>query len=562
MRKMILLRRATVTVAAVGVLVGLASEGPALAGAAAGPPATGTPVGPVMEPGPVRPAPSSGTVAEERSGDLALLRAELTRLVSSGVGSRGSWGILAIAPERGDTLFALNHDAAFAPASNQKLFTSAAALHHLGPDFSFSTFLLADGPVVDGVLRGDLILYGTGDPALSDRLLDSALDPFRDFAEELEALGIHTIQGNVVGDGSYFEGPPRHPSWNPRDLNDWFAAPVAGLSFNENVVTLRIRSGPVGSPPDVLQEPHGARVHVANQARTVAAGPTRPLTLVRNRPEDPIELRGDMTAGRPDVWRRLTVRDPSAFAASALRTALEGEGIRVAGDTRSVSSRDASPVSGRTLVAPGFQETKAGPLRTLAVHRSPPLSELLKVVNRESHNLYTEALFMALGRLRSGEGSFEGGARAVTDYLVRVAGVDGEGLHVVDGSGLSHLNRASPAGLVTLLAHVTGEGHAEAFREALPEAGNPRQLRRMYRSAAAGNLRAKTGTLERVSALSGVVRSAGGETILFSVLANDLPSSWAAKRVEDRIGIQLASFQRATEAGGLTQIGEGRPEQN
>ncbi len=514
----------------------------------------------------VRPAGDLDTDLPGEWGAEALgaLQSEIARHLAQGAGRSGNWGVFAISGAQGDTLFARNQETPLAPASNQKLFTSAGALYHLGPDFRFATFLLADGQVRGGTLQGDLILYGTGDPALSDRLLDSEVAPFREFARELRRQGVHTIAGDVLGDGTFFNGPSRRDSWNPRDLNDWFAAPVSALSFNENVVTLQIQASAPGESPRVLTQPRGAVLPLANQGRTVAGGTRTPLMVVRDDPDAAIELRGEMRLGQADVWRRITVSDPPAFAASILKRVLREEGIQVEGSSRSVPHASQSRVTGTRVVAPGFQvpgnpgvgengrsaeaprpggSADAGPW-TVAVHHSPPVRDLLGVVNKRSHNLYAEALLLALGRAVWGDGSFDGGTRVLTQYLTQVVQIDGDGLLVVDGSGLSRLNRARASDLVKLLAHMDQDEHAEAFWTSLPEAGNQRELRRMYRSAAAGNLRAKTGTIHRVSALSGVVRTVDGEPIYFSIMANDVPSPWAAKQVEDRIGIQLAGFTR------------------
>ncbi len=494
---------------------------------------------------PAAPAvPSEAAAGTDAAPDRLLhLQNELARALGTGAARRGQWGVMAVSASQRDTLFARNADASLAPASNQKLFTSAAALHHLGADFRYPTFLLARGEVSGGILHGDLVLYGTGDPSISDRLLSSGEDPFRSFAQELRDQGIERIRGDLLGDGTFFTGPTRRDSWNPDDLNDWFAAPISGLSFNENLVTLRIQPGSVGQTPRVLTQPRGALLDLQNVGRTVGGATRSPLMVVRDDPDDAIEIRGDIRTGQADVWRRMTVSDPPSFAASILRRVLEEEGIVVEGRTGSVSSPDESGITGRTLVAPGLQPDPAA-LWTVAVHHSPPLSELLGVVNKRSHNLYADALLFSLGRVTEGEGSFDGGSRALTEYLTRIVGIPEEGLHVVDGSGLSRLNRARPSAFIELLAHMDVDPRGTAFWASLPEAGNQRELRRMYRSPAAGNLRAKTGTIHRVSALSGVVRSSMGEAIYFSVMANDVPSPWAAKRVEDQIGIELASFSR------------------
>ncbi len=165
-------------------------------------------------------------------------------------------------------------------------------------------------------------------------------------------------------------------------------------------------------------------------------------------------------------------------------------------------------------------------------------------MNRRSHNLFAEAILRTLGRVVEGEGSFEGGSHVVQRFLVHDVGVPAEEARPVDGSGLSPTNRVSPYAFVRILEHMAGSEWSEVFSETLPQAGDWRGLRRMYRSPAAGNLRAKTGTIERVSALSGVVRGRRGERFLFSIISNDVPSTSAAKRVEDRIGIRLASFWR------------------
>jgi D-alanyl-D-alanine carboxypeptidase/D-alanyl-D-alanine-endopeptidase (penicillin-binding protein 4) len=203
-----------------------------------------------------------------------------------------------------------------------------------------------------------------------------------------------------------------------------------------------------------------------------------------------------------------------------------------------------SSLTGTRLAAPAFTGRSTPGLRTIAVHYSPPLEELLGVMNRVSHNLYSELFLFTLGKVVRGEGSFDGGTVAVKDYLVRVAGVRDADLQVEDGSGLSRGNQATASSFVRLLTHIAGSDYAEAFWATLPQAGNRLELPRMYRSAAAGNLRAKTGTIRRVSALTGVVRAAGGESILFSIVSNGVSSTSTAKWIEDQIGIRLASYNR------------------
>jgi D-alanyl-D-alanine carboxypeptidase/D-alanyl-D-alanine-endopeptidase (penicillin-binding protein 4) len=482
------------------------------------------------------------------ASDLTTLRAEVSRLIQ-GTGLTSEWGVLAVSLEHGDTLMALNADRALAPASNQKILVTAAALHYLGPDHRFPTFLLTDGEIRDGVLHGDLILYGTGDPAISDQLLPSETAVWEEFADSLRKAGVHTVTGGVVGDESFFQGPSRAPSWSDGYLDDWYAAPVSALTFAENVVTLRISGGVVGAPARVGTMPEGAMLPLQNTSVTVAGAEAGGLRVGREDPDGPIEIRGQMGNGARESWRILTVSDPATYAASVFRSVLVASGIRVEGSVSRNRSEQSSRLTESRTIAPGFQGREGSrPLRTLAVHYSPPLSELLKILNKQSHNLYAELFLFAVGRMTGGEGSFAGGSAALGSYLSRVVGVSTVDFNIEDGSGLSRLNRATPATFVKVLRSVSQSEHADVFWASMPEAGNRRELARMYQSPAAGNLRAKTGTISRVSALSGIVRTADGEPVLFSILANNLPSS-RAKRVEDAIGIELASLTRSPIVG-------------
>lgn len=472
------------------------------------------------------------------------LRDEVESILPRNRWPTARWGILAVSLARGDTLVAADPDALLAPASNVKLLTSAAALDLLGPDFRYTTYLLGDGEVVDGVLRGDLILLGTGDPTLSELAADGELPPFVSMARQLREQGIRRVDGNVVGDASLFSGPDRGVGWNPTDYNDWFAAPSSALAFTENVVSLRVApASGAGARPAVWLEPAGAPVPVVNEARTVAGAPRSPLIMVRRDPDDPVRLVGEVGTGRGEIRRTLTVSDPALHAATGLRRALEAEGIAVVGHTVTVRDAGESVVAGARTWAPAFGRPAP---RVMAFHRSAPMQELLTVVNHRSHNLYADMVARTLGRIQRGDGSFEGGSRVVEDFVVRRTGLPAQQVELQDGSGLSRLNRATAGVFVEVLRAMAGDALWPAYVATLPEAGG-RSLRRMQRTAAAGNLRAKTGTIQSVSALSGIVHSVDGEPVLFSILANGLPGAWMAKGLEDRIGISLAGVRRPSD---------------
>ncbi len=477
--------------------------------------------------------------AAQPGRDPALLRAAVDAVLEQGSYARAEWAVLVVSLDRGDTLVSRNAHTALSPASNMKVLTSAAALHHLGPDYRWTTWVLADGPVRDGVLEGDLVLYGTGDPGIADRFFESRATVFEELAADLQAAGIREVQGRVVGDGSRFSGDLRSSEWEADDLNEWYAAPSGALSYNENVLSMRVSPGAPGRPPVVGSIPEHSGLRVRNEGTTVSGVARPPLAFLRDDPEEPVLVYGEIRAGGPDVWRQMTVTDPALFAAHGFTHVLRDAGIVVRGSPTSIRENSASIVGSARVLAPGESESPT----VLALHRSPPLSTYLRAVNQRSHNLYADLLLKTLGWEFEGEGSFEAGGRVVRDWLV-ASGVPTTGLRVVDGSGLSPGNRASAATLVGAIEATSRSDGWEAFWESLPEAGDRTLNRRMRSTPAAGNLRAKTGTINRVSSLSGMVLSADGERLAFSIIGNQLPSERGAKRLEDRVGEALARYVR------------------
>jgi serine-type D-Ala-D-Ala carboxypeptidase/endopeptidase (penicillin-binding protein 4) len=484
------------------------------------------------------PAPPSPAVAE--------LQADLRRAFQGGPAWRDArFGVIVVSLDRGDTLFALNPDLPLAPASNMKLFSTAAALYYLGPDFRYSTFALGDGEVRDGVLHGDLILYGTGDPTISRRLLASTNAAFRTLADSLAAQGIREVRGDVVGDGSYFDDAWLGEGWREEYRLAAYSAPIGALSFAENVVSVGVLPGAPGEPARIRTTPSTSGLAVANRVRTMAGGATQ----VRfQHTEEGLTVSGQIARGHGGITRSITVVDPVNYAAAAFRAVLEERGIAIAGGLRTVSDPGASNAS--ISAAPnGNGDARPAP-RVLAVHLSPTMLEVATVTNHVSQNLYAEALLKTVGRVALGEGTFEAGARAILYFLECEGRVDGSRLRIVDGSGLSPLNRVTVRATVELLALATRAGIWEPFSASLPPAGQPSEglqhsLRnRMGLTPAAGNARAKTGTIMNASSLAGYVRAANGERLAFAIYGNDVPSTALAKRMEDAAVIRLARFSR------------------
>ena len=483
-----------------------------------------------------------GVPASLATGSEAVaLQQELSSVIRVPGWSNDAWGVLVVSLDHGDTLFSHRADEQLAPASNLKLFTSAGALYFLGPQYRYGTYLATSAPVENGVLNGDLHLYGTGDPTLSDRIGTGGIEVWRAFADTLAQLGVREVRGDVVGDGSYFEGSPTGAGWQTSYINAWYAAPAGALSFNENVATLRVRpADTVGWRPEVLTVPGGAGVAVVNLATTVAGAGSR-IEVTRSAYDGPIVVRGEIGVGSGDHWSGVPVPDPARFAAAALREVLEQNGIRVTGGVRAIHDPAQSLFGSQKVFAPGFDQ--AATPRVVALHQSPPLFDILSIVNKRSHNMYAEQVLRTVGRAVAGSGSVEGGERAIGMMLERELGQAPTTLSMNDGSGLSVLDRVTPRGVIELLTAMSRSPMYETYLLTLPQAGE-RGLRRMGGTAANGNLRAKTGTINNVSALSGYVTAANGERLAFSIISNGVPSTWRAKRAEDAIGARLAAFNR------------------
>lgn len=492
------------------------------------------------------PAAAQTSVAASPSRTVAAtpaimeLHRDIVRMIAA-PGWRGhEYGVLVVSLDRGDTLYSHNADLPLVPASNAKLFSTAAALEFLGREFRFSTLLLSDGPVAGGVLEGDLILYGMGDPAISRRLLDNPSQVLRQMADSLLAAGVRVVRGDLIGDGSYFDDEWIGPGWQPHDLDHWYGAPVGALSFAENVISLSFRPSSAGRPATVRTTPATLGLALENRVVTRTSGASR-VSIERR--DGRLVATGQVRAGSGGITRAVPVVDPANLAAAVLNAVLRERGIEVHGEVRSIYA----PTLSRVGNAPGA-ERAASPPRVLATHLSPPLDSLARVTNRVSHNLFAEALLKSVGRIARGEGSYRAGSAAVRAFLTEALGQEPVGMDQIDGSGLSRNNLLTARTTIGLLAYMAGSATSESYFASLPPAGEPDGLRlRMRGTPAAGNLRAKTGTVRQVSALSGYVTTADGERLVFSVLANGVPSTARAKQTEDQIGARLAAFRRGSE---------------
>lgn len=488
--------------------------------------------------------------AQPAPASLEGLRERIEAVLDSAAFQNAFWGVEIVDLESGETLYARNARKSFIPASNTKLYTTAAALDQLGPDYRYRTGLYTDGEVdAGGVLEGNLIVRGSGDPVIGGRFNGGDLtQTFRAWADSLRAAGITRINGDVVGDDDVFDDAPLGYGWSWDDEPYWYAAEISGLSFNDNNVDFAIEGQDVGAPAQVQWEPFRTDyVQVINATRTIPAGASLDEGYTRERGTNTIRLSSLVPAGRTDT-ESLAVTNPTRFFAHVFREALLRAGLPVAGRPVDVDEMPIKP------------DYEGGGLRRIAVHTSPPLREIARVANTRSQNFYAEALIKTLGAERPlppeqfgaeeeeiEPGSAEMGIGAAMETFVR-AGIDTSRIQLVDGSGLSRMNLVTPHMTVALLAYMWAHPEPDvrqAFSASLPVGGYDGTLRFRYATGAArGNIRAKTGTVSNASALSGYVTSAAGTPLAFAMMANHYTvDADRIRAVQDIIVELLARYQ-------------------
>lgn len=493
MRKILLAVLAWATLAAGGVVVPLAAQ-------------TGVSATPA--------APRSATLARRIDGIVE--RAPL---------DRAHWGIEVLDPATGQVLYGRNADKLFIPASNLKLVVSAAAAHLLGPDFRYRTTVHGTGPLRDGVLHGDLVLYGRGDPTLSGRYADQRTEALEALADSLRARGVRRVAGSLVADQSHWDTAYVRGDWEEYDLLWWYAAPVGALGFNDNSVDFRVAPGRgVGDPARITAQPATAAFQFQNRAATVPRGRPYTLDFARVPGTDQIYAYGEIPLDAEARDEHFAISAPARYTGTVFREVLERRGIRIDQPGVRVLSDPTASIAARTP--------------PLAEHRSPPLAQIIGPILGTSQNWFAEQLAKTIGRERRGEGSWEAGLGAERDFLTGTVGIDSSAFVLRDASGLSAGNLITPHALAQLLAWARVAPTGALVREALPVSGRSGSLRARLTDLP-GMVSAKTGYISNVDALSGYVRTADGRDLVFVVIANasGLPSSRMKAAIDEIVRV-------------------------
>jgi serine-type D-Ala-D-Ala carboxypeptidase/endopeptidase (penicillin-binding protein 4) len=452
--------------------------------------------------------------------DAQSLPQRLDRRLDTPPFDRQLWGV-AVVDEKGKLLYGRNARQLFIPASNTKIVVAAVASALLPPTWTVRTSLYAAGPVANGILRGDLVLYGRGDPTFgkrcfaTDTLREGACETdsftrLRELADGLRARGIREIHGDLVGDGSYFEPTLVHPGWEAFDLNWWYAAPVSALGFNDNSVDFTWGPGTApGTPAVITMTPDVGDVVFENRTVTVRPGGRSDIGDRFFRQPGTLDVWAEGTAAldHPTSIESFAMPDPNLFTARALRQVLQEAGIAITGTT--VSTTDSMR----------YRQARTAP--PLAEITSRPFREWVFPILNRSQNWFAEMLLKQLGRQFGHAGSWTEGLGVERRFLIDSVHVDSTEFSLADGSGLASGNLVSPLAFTKILRFIRAHPRASTFLAGLPQAGGVGSLRRRFvGTPLQGRVRAKDGSIAGVNSLSGFIDRPDGRTLTFSVQAN------------------------------------------
>ena len=508
-----------------------------------------------------------------RSGACAELARTIAGLLADASVARDHWGIVVQGMD-GASIYSLNAAQLFQPASNTKLFTTAAALHLLGAGRRFTTVL--QGPVPSkGVLRGDLTLLGDGDAnfagsetpyvepseSLQPPVLATApLLHIEEMADAVAAAGVKRVTGDIVGDDSRFSWQPYPEDWAQDDLMWGYGAPVSALSVHDNQLRLTVTPGAKGGEPaSVVLDPAVPYYEVHASVTTVPRKSESAVQVEREPGTKVLRVWGAIAAGAGADMEEVALADPPEFAAVALKEMLEARGIQVDGHARAQHRENTETRSFLKQVwepVPGLAGATGGTVSSLASqgdckdvcplrfeHRSPTVLEDVVSTNKESLNLHAEILLRQLGLVYGSDGSTAQGARVVRQFLLN-AGIDKDDFVFFDGSGLSGHDLVTPRAVAMLLQYAGGQPWFADWKKSLPVGGVDGSLqRRFVKPELKGKVFAKTGTLGEARALSGYLECASGRTVIFSIMVgNHLPQTHTDRDAMDEIVAAIAAL--------------------
>jgi D-alanyl-D-alanine carboxypeptidase/D-alanyl-D-alanine-endopeptidase (penicillin-binding protein 4) len=468
---------------------------------------------------------------------------------------RGNIGVKIVSLDTNQVVYEQNAEKYFMPASNMKGYTIAAALEKLSPDFRFITSVYATAlPDANGTIKGDLTIFGRGDVSLSNTFYDGDYYKGLDaLADKIVQSGVKRIEGNLIGDETYFSGSAIPNGWEWDDLQWKSGAEISALPLNDNLVDLSVKPvSTAGAPCSVLVLPFNPVMRVVNRCLTAAAGTLRTLKIERKLAQNILEISGTLPVGDKGFNNFITVSRPSELFTALLKQRLQMKGVTITGQAR---------VFGALEKAALIAETRL-PFIELAKLESPPLSVLAAKTLKPSQNTYTETILWTLGEEigrkqmpvdptngnadLSNKTSSELGLSVVDKFLGEI-GMPPDSVIQWDGSGLSRHNLITPASAVALYTYMSKSRYANVWRDAQTIGAVDGTLRNRFKGTiAANNVRGKTGTIDQVSSLSGYVTTAAGERLVFSIIVNGVQENQLRQATIDEIVVALANFKGKT----------------
>ena len=520
----------------------------------------------------VNPAPKTVAELQTRISQI-LAKPELTPALV---------GVKVVSLDNGRVIFEANAEKLLRPASNMKIYTVAAALDRLHPDYRFNTSVYApEKPDSSGRIRGDLRIYGRGDPSIAARFNNGDyLKGIDELAARIVAAGVKRVEGDLVGDETYFVGPKYGSGWEWEDLTWYYGAEVTPLTVNDNALDLFVKPGSaVGQPAVITTGPPDPLLTIVNRVTTSVKGVKRELSIHRGLNDNTITITGAIALDDKGYTGGVGISHPALLFVYLLRNSLSQKGVVITGKSRvtgEVALPPLKPAEGNvTGVAPFTSAPLPPPQIEIATLLSPPFSVIAAQTLKPSQNLYTELILRTLGKLPpmpspspnpaaspspSPSSIFEKTSESlgldVVRSFLKTVGLRPESLVLDDGSGLSRSDMITAESTVQILQFMDKHRYGAVFRDALPIAGVDGTLRtRMKGTPAENNLRAKTGSLSSAASLGGYVTTAAGEKLAFSIMVNNYPRDFDPRTAcIDPIAVLLASFS------GKPEVSNSKPE--
>lgn len=434
-------------------------------------------------------------------------------------------GVVVVDLQTGKTIYERNAAEPLILASNTKLLTTAAALERLGSSHRIETLVHGRGVVDGAVLHGDIVVEGGGDPSFGVRFHGRGDGPLERFARAVRAAGITQVTGDLVLDDRLFDREAQHFGWPADQLDRWYAAPVSALSLNDGCIDVTVTPaarGAGGAAAAVTLEPRCGMLELEVRLERATSADEHVVSIGRRPGANVYVVRGALLPGAAPIVHSVAQWEPALVFGHVLRDRLAEQGVAVGGVVRLATGDDPPPASDPTA-------------RPLAIHATL-VAEVLPVINKRSQNHYAEMLLKRLGAVCGKGGSFAGGAAVAEAFVMGLGVPDGE-VDMVDGSGLARGNRASARAMARLLQVMASHREAAPFVASLAAGGVDGTLARRLRGVdGAERVRAKTGTIRAVSALSGYIMPGpkGGRFLAFSILTNGVGGgSGVARRAQD-----------------------------